>query len=61
MVAIYKYENGLRFIGKIANNEKEAWDWLDKTYGKELNGVWCRASRSAFKIEEVEIVNIKNN
>lgn len=61
MVAIYKYENGLRFIGKIANNEKEAWDWLDKTYGKEFSGVWYGASRNTFKIEEVEIVNTKNN
>lgn len=33
MFGIYKYENGLRFTGKIAKTEQEAKDYLAKTYG----------------------------
>lgn len=57
MVAIYRYECGLKFTGKIAEDEKSAWEYLDKTYGKECEGIWIGCNREAFKIKEVEIVS----
>ena len=33
MFGIYKYENGLRFIG-VARTEQEAKNYLAQTYGK---------------------------
>ena len=57
MVAIYRYECGLKFTGKIAEDEKSAWEYLDKTYGKECEGIWIGCNREAFEIKEVEIVS----
>lgn len=34
MFGIYKFENGLRFTGKVARTEEEAKDYLAKTHGK---------------------------
>ena len=57
MVAIYAYENGLKFTGKIAKSEKEAWEYLDKTHGYFYDGKWYGGcNRDAFKIMEVEVV-----
>lgn len=56
MFGIYKYENGLQFTGIIVKTEKEAWDYLDKTYGREIYGVWCKANREAFKVKKVTII-----
>jgi len=56
MVAIYRYENGLKFTGKIASSEKKAWEYLDKVYGQEICGVWCGCNKEAFVIKKVEII-----
>lgn len=34
MFGIYKYENGLRFTGKVARTEQEAKNYLAQAYGK---------------------------
>ena len=56
MVGIYKYENGLRFTGIVANTEKEAWAYLDKTYGKEIFGQKAKCNRQAFELIELQMV-----
>ena len=56
MVAIYKYEMGLKFIGKIAESEEKAWEYLDKTYGRQFYGEWIGCNRDAFELKEVEVV-----
>ena len=54
MVAIYEYENGLKFMGKIMRSEEEAWEYLDKIYGREICGIWCGCNREAFVIKEIK-------
>lgn len=56
MVAIYKYEMGLKFTGKIAKSEEEAWKYLDKTHGHFFNGVWVGCNRDIYEIKKVEII-----
>ena len=56
MVAIYKYENGLKFTGKIAKSEEEAWEYLDKTHGHEINGKWFGCNRRCYEVKEVEVI-----
>lgn len=56
MVAIYKYEMGLKFTGKVAKSEKDAWEYLDKTYGHLFYGTWIGCNRDAFEIKEVEVI-----
>jgi len=54
MVGIYKYENGLRFTGKIAKDEETAWRYLDEKYGLVRYGVKLPCNHAAFEIKEVE-------
>jgi len=56
MVAIYKYENGLKFTGKIAKSEKEAWEYLDKIHGHLVGGKWYGCNRRAFEVKEIEVI-----
>ena len=56
MVAIFTYEMGLRFTGKIAKDEASAWEYLDKTYGLKLYGVQLPCNHDAFFIKKVEEV-----
>ena len=56
MVAIFKYECGLRFTGWVAESEEKAWQFLDKKYGKEIGGWWYGCNHEAFCIKEAEIV-----
>lgn len=72
MFGIYKYENGLQFIGKVAKTEQEAKNYLAQTYGqvqlvftgkKENDGTPIYENRfvpnynkEAFVIQRVELV-----
>lgn len=70
MVGIYKYENGLRFTGKVCKSHEDAERYLGNKYGREYpypvkfeNGEWVYENRfvpgynkDAFKILEVEMV-----
>ena len=56
MVAIMTYENGLKFTGKIAQTEKEAWIYLDRVYGYKVGDQWYGANRESFKVIEIETV-----
>ena len=56
MVAIFKMENGPKFTGLIAENEEKAWEYLDKTYGEEIYGVWYGVNRRAFEIREAKMI-----
>ena len=54
MVAIFKYEMGLRFTGKIAKDEASAWEYLDKTYGLKRCGVQLPCNHEAFLVKKIE-------
>lgn len=71
MVGIYKYENGRKFTGIIANSYEEAEKYLGNKYGHmgdvfvdwDENGqaIWERKfipyyNKDAFDIEELTIV-----
>ena len=58
MVGIYKYECGLKFTGVVANTEEEAWAYLDKKCGYEINGKWYGYDRrcGAYEVKEVKMV-----
>ena len=62
MVGIYKYENGLKFTGIVAESEERAWEYLDAwtnkhyPYFEKTYGVKVTANRNAYKIKEVTLV-----
>ena len=56
MFGIYHYKGGLEFMGIVAKTEKEAWAYLDKTYGREINGVWYGANHDPFVVKEIKLV-----
>lgn len=62
MVGIYKYENGLKFTGIIAENEEKAWEYLDKEINKrfpkfeEVWGIKTKANRDCYEIKEVTLI-----
>ena len=58
MVAIYKNICGYPFTGMVAENEKEAWAYLDAKYGYRYNGVNLGCNHNAFIIKEVEFVKV---
>lgn len=56
MVGIFKYENGLKFTGMIAENEETAKSFLAKKHGKEeevFTGKFDKEGRPIYKIEFV--------
>lgn len=62
MVGIYKYENGLKFTGIVAETEKKAWAYLDKKVGKEnkfrIGKEWFypKANRNAFEVKPITLI-----
>lgn len=58
MFGIYKYECGLQFTGIVAKTEEEAWAYLDKKYGREINGVWYGYNREcgAYEVRPLMVV-----
>ena len=56
MFGIYRYWGGLKFMGIVARTEEEAWAYLDKTHGREINGVWYGANRDVYVVQEIELV-----
>jgi len=50
MFGIYHYKGGLEFMGIVAKTEKEAWAYIDKTYGL------CVANRDLFVVKEIKLV-----
>ena len=61
MVAIFKYANGLQFTGLVAENENQAWEYLDKTYGTELYAEGqFRCNHNAFCLKKVELIKVKD-
>lgn len=56
MVAIFKYENGLKFTGLVAESEEKAWEFLDEKYGREIYGVKYGCNHEAFCLKKVEVV-----
>lgn len=59
MVAIFQVANGLKFTGKIAKDEKTAWEYLDKTYGLIVGDKQYPCNHYAFKIIETEEIENK--
>lgn len=56
MVAIFKYENGLKFTGWVAESEEKAWQFLDKKYGHEIYNIKCNCNHEAFYLKKIEKV-----
>ena len=54
MVAIFKYENGLKFTGFVVENEKSAWKFLDDKFGITINGTKLPCNHDAFKLVATE-------
>ena len=56
MIAIFKYENGLKFTGLVAESEEKAWEFLDEKYGREVYGIKYGCNHEAFCLKKVEVV-----
>lgn len=58
MFGIYKYEGSLQFIGVVAKTEAEAWAYLDKEHGREINGVFYGYDHTcgAYEVKPVEVI-----
>jgi hypothetical protein len=57
MVAIYKYELGLKFTGWVAENEEKAKEFLGNKYGYWYKGKFCPSyNEEAFCFKTVEFV-----
>lgn len=62
MVGIYKYQNGLKFTGIVAETEEKAWAYLDKKVGEknkmQIAGQWYypKANRKAFEVKTVTLI-----
>lgn len=58
MFGIYKYEGGLRFTGIVAKTEAEAWAYLDRKHGREINGIFYGYDRTcgAYEVKPVEVI-----
>lgn len=56
MVGIYKNCCGYPFTGLIAENEAQAWAYLDDKYGYRYKGVNLGCSHEAFIIKEIKMV-----
>lgn len=56
MVAIFQYQNGLKFTGWVAESEEKAWQFLDEKYGCEMYGIKCGCNHKAFHIKKIEMV-----
>ena len=58
MVAIYKYENGLKFTGMIAESAEKADEYLGNKFGYWYKGVFYPDyNKNAFVFREVELVD----
>lgn len=60
MFAIYKYENGLRFIGVVSETVEKCEEYLEKTYGRNETtdfGYTYRIpyNKNTFEIKEIEV------
>ena len=62
MVGIYRYENGLKFTGIIAETEEKAWTYLDEEANKripkfeEVWGIKAKANKDCYEIKEVTLI-----
>ena len=56
MVAIFKYENGLKFTGWVAESEEKAWQFLDEKYDREIYNIKCSCNHEAFYLKKIEKV-----
>jgi len=58
MFGIYEYACGLQFTGIVAKTEEEAWAYLDKKHGREINGVWYGYNRDcgAYEVKPLKMV-----
>lgn len=56
MFGIYYYSGGLKFMGIVADTKEKLWEYLDKKYGKEVNGVWYGCNKEGFIIKEIKKV-----
>lgn len=54
MVGVYKDEANMPFTGIVAESEAAAWEYLDKTYGRYIQGYgWAKCSRKKFIIRPI--------
>lgn len=56
MFAIYRNQCGKPFIGVVAKTEEEAWAYLNKKYGRTINGVHYGCNRNGYIIKKVVLV-----
>lgn len=60
MVGIYKNEVDMPFTGIVAESEDAAWKYLDKTYGRYIQGYgWAKCSRRKFVLLPIICVTKK--
>ena len=61
MVGIYSGSCGHPFTGLIAENEEQAWAYLDDKYGSYYEGIKFGCNHDAFIIEEVKMITYDYN
>lgn len=58
MVGIYKYECGLKFTGIVAQDEEQAWAYLDKTHGEDCDKHYTYpVNRNCFRLCPIYVVH----